>query len=35
VLEAVTEEDIMAAAAQVLRARGSVTGWLMKEEAAQ
>lgn len=34
-LEAVTGEDIMAAAAEVLQRRGSVTGWLMKEEAAQ
>ncbi|MGC1496143.1 MAG: pitrilysin family protein [Sulfitobacter sp.] len=35
VLEAVTEEDIMQAAAQVFDRRASVTGWLMKEEAAQ
>ena len=34
-LEAVTGEDIMAAAAEVLQRRGSVTGWLMKEEATQ
>ncbi|MCR8826902.1 M16 family metallopeptidase [Pseudosulfitobacter koreensis] len=30
VLQAVTEEDIMAAAASVLRPEGSVTGWLTK-----
>ncbi|MGJ8615827.1 MAG: M16 family metallopeptidase [Sulfitobacter sp.] len=35
VLEAVTAEDIMQAAAQVFDRRASVTGWLMKEEAAQ
>ena len=35
ILEAVTGEDIMAAAAEVLQRRGSVTGWLMKEEATQ
>ncbi len=35
ILQAVTADDIMAAAAQVLDRRGSVTGWLMKEEAAQ
>ncbi|MGB3244301.1 MAG: pitrilysin family protein [Sulfitobacter sp.] len=32
-LEAVTAEDIMAAAAEVFDRRGSVTGWLMKDEA--
>lgn len=35
VLEAVTAEDIMQVAAEVLDRRASVTGWLMKEEAAQ
>lgn len=35
ILEAVTGDDIMAAAAGVLQRRGSVTGWLMKEEATQ
>ena len=35
VLEAVTAEDIMAAAAKVFDRRGSVTGWLMKEEATE
>lgn len=35
ILEAVTEEDIMQAARDVLDRRQSVTGWLMKEEAAQ
>ncbi|MFT6675029.1 MAG: zinc protease [Sulfitobacter sp.] len=35
VLEAVTSEDIMQAAAEVLDKRASVTGWLMKEEPAQ
>lgn len=34
-LEAVTAEDILAAASQVLVTRGSVTGWLMKSEAVQ
>ena len=34
-LEAVTAEDIMTAAGEVLQRRGSVTGWLMKEEAKQ
>ena len=34
-LEAVTAEDIMAVAAEVLVRRSSVTGWLMKEEATQ
>lgn len=35
VLEAVTEDDILAAARQVLDRRASVTGWLMKEEVTQ
>ncbi len=35
VLDAVTADDIMAAAAQVFDRRASVTGWLMKEEAPQ
>ena len=35
ILQAVTGEDIMAAAAEVLQRRSSVTGWLMKEEATQ
>ena len=35
VLDAVTAEDIMAAAENVFDLRQSVTGWLMKEEAAQ
>ena len=35
VLEAVTEEDIMQAAREVLQISGSVTGWLTNEEAAQ
>ena len=34
-LEAVTPEDIMAVAKEVFNLRASVTGWLMKEEAAQ
>ncbi|MEM6938843.1 MAG: pitrilysin family protein [Pseudomonadota bacterium] len=34
-LEAVTEEDILAAAEQVFDKRRSVTGWLMKEEVAE
>ena len=34
-LEAVTAEDIMSVAGEVLQRRSSVTGWLMKEEAAQ
>ena len=34
-LEAVTAEDIMTAAAEVLVVPGSVTGWLMKDEATQ
>lgn len=34
VLEAVTAEDIMAAAKEVFNRKQSVTGWLMKEEAA-
>nr|WP_281993174.1 pitrilysin family protein [Sulfitobacter geojensis] len=35
VLDAVTAEDIMQAAEKVFDRRASVTGWLMKEEAAQ
>ncbi|KAJ03721.1 insulinase family protein [Sulfitobacter mediterraneus] len=35
VLEAVTAQDIMQAAGEVLDRRASVTGWLMKAEAAQ
>lgn len=35
VLEAVTAEDIMQAAGEVLDRRASVTGWLTKEESAQ
>ncbi len=35
VLDAVTEEQIMQAAREVFDRRQSVTGWLMKEEAAQ
>jgi zinc protease len=35
VLEAVTAEDIMAAAKEVFDRKQSVTGWLMKEEAMQ
>jgi zinc protease len=35
ILEAVTAEDIMAAAKDVFDRKQSVTGWLMKEEAAQ
>lgn len=35
VLDAVTEEQIMLAAREVFDRRQSVTGWLMKEEAAQ
>ncbi|MDF3415390.1 insulinase family protein [Sulfitobacter sp. M57] len=35
VLEAVTAEDIMQAAEKLFDRRASVTGWLMKEEAAQ
>lgn len=35
VLEAVTAQDIMQAASEVLNRRASVTGWLMKAEAAQ
>jgi zinc protease len=35
VLEAVTSEDIMAAAREVLDRRASVTGWLMREEVTQ
>jgi zinc protease len=35
ILQAVTAEDIMAVAAEVLDRRGSVTGWLMRQEAAQ
>lgn len=35
VLEAVTAQDIMQAASEVLDRRASVTGWLMKAEAAQ
>jgi len=31
-LQAVTEDDILAAARDVLRAEGSVTGWLMRNE---
>ena len=35
VLDAVTADDIMQAAAEIFDRRTSVTGWLMKEEAAQ
>jgi zinc protease len=35
ILEAVTAEDIMAAANEVFDRKQSVTGWLMKEEATQ
>lgn len=35
ILEAVTAEDIMQAASDVFNREASVTGWLMKEEAAQ
>lgn len=35
VLEAVTEDDILAAAREVLDRRASVTGWLMNEEVTQ
>ncbi|MBM1632634.1 insulinase family protein [Sulfitobacter mediterraneus] len=35
ILEAVTAQDIMQAASEVLDRRASVTGWLMKAEAAQ
>ena len=35
ILDAVTADDIMAAAREVFDKRRSVTGWLMKEEAAQ
>ncbi len=35
ILDAVTEEDIIAAAKNVFDLRRSVTGWLMKEEATQ
>ncbi len=35
VLQAVTEEDIMAAAREVLDRRSSVTGWIMREEVTQ
>ena len=35
ILDAVTAEDIMQAAADVLKISGSVTGWLTNEEAAQ
>jgi len=32
-LDAVTADDVMAAAHEVLDLRNSVTGWLMKEDA--
>ena len=35
ILDAVTADDIMTAAREVFDKRRSVTGWLMKEEAAQ
>ena len=35
ILQAVTEEDIMAAARDVLDRRASVTGWIMREEVTQ
>lgn len=35
VLQAVTEEDVMAAARKVLDRRQAVTGWLMREDAAE
>ena len=35
ILQAVTAEDIMAVAAEVLDRRGSVTGWLVRQEAVQ
>ena len=35
VLEAVTADDIMAAAREVFDKRASVTGWLMREEVTQ
>lgn len=35
VLQAVTEEDIMAAAREIFDKRASVTGWLMREEVTQ
>ncbi|WP_282128521.1 M16 family metallopeptidase [Roseobacter litoralis] len=35
VLQAVTEEDIMAAAREVFDRRASVTGWIMREEVTQ
>lgn len=35
ILDAVTADDVMTAAKQVLDRRGSVTGWLMKKEASQ
>ena len=35
ILEAVTAEDVMAAARAVLRPEGSVTGWLLPAEAAE
>ena len=35
VLQAVTEEDIMQAARNVLDRRASVTGWIMREEVTQ
>lgn len=35
ILDAVTEEDIMAVAREVLDKRASVTGWLMQEEVTQ
>ena len=35
VLQAVTEEDILAAARDVFREERSVTGWLMSEEVTQ
>ncbi|MEO9649464.1 MAG: pitrilysin family protein [Roseobacter sp.] len=35
ILQAVTEDDIMAAARQILDRRSSVTGWIMREEVTQ